>query len=267
VLQFSATLGAARARSAGGALFAAAALAASLAFATPSAAAEVFIYSATPTDVQIGQTDPVILDAHPDRAFFGMSPQIVHAKEGSQFGAGQDFTVLAFCIDFYTDTPTNWNADFTLNTVDYQYHDGVLGGAALGPDPDAETKVSTLINYGTDLWFTQAHNAMLQVRLAAVQGAIWQIMTGKTFVFHPALSPDPAWNQLIQDYADLHGLPGTVSQSQIRALFSDDGGAQAIAYALRTSVPEPETWALMLVGFFGAGSLLRKSRRRVPAAG
>ncbi len=37
---------------------------------------------------------------------------------------------------------------------------------------------------------------------------------------------------------------------------------------LTSAVPEPATWAMMLVGFFGAGTMLRQSRRRgasVPA--
>ena len=33
-----------------------------------------------------------------------------------------------------------------------------------------------------------------------------------------------------------------------------------------SAVPEPSTWAMMLVGFFGAGTMLRASRRRTAAA-
>ncbi len=31
---------------------------------------------------------------------------------------------------------------------------------------------------------------------------------------------------------------------------------------LTSAVPEPATWAMMLVGFFGAGSMLRTTRRK-----
>ena len=268
VFQFSAALTSPKTRAFGAGLVAAAAVAGTLAFATPAAAVEqVFVYSATPTSMQIGTTLEDISAAHPDRSFFGMAPQIVHAKEGTQFSAGEDFTVLAFCIDFYTDTPAGWNDDYTLNTINYQYERGPLTDAELGPDPDAEAKIGRLINYGTLLWNYHVHNEKLEVQIAAIQGAIWQIQTGLTLQFHPFFDPKPQWNTLIQQYADLSIVPAGVTQGEIKALFSGDGGSQAIAYAIRADVPEPATWGLMILGFFGAGSMLRRSRRRISAAG
>lgn len=265
VLQFSA----AKSRPFGAGLVAAAALAVTLAFAAPAAAAEqVFVYSASPTSSQFGTTVEDISAEHPNRGFFGMAPQIVHAKEGTEFSAGADFKVLAFCVDFFTDTPTdNYDPLTGLNPINYLYERGPLSDAELGADPDAEAKIGRLINYGTLLWDYHVHNEKLEVQLAAIQGAIWQIQTGLTFQFHPYFEPKPQWNTLIQNYADLSILPAGVSQGEIKALFSGDGGSQAIAYAIRADVPEPATWGLMILGFFGAGSMLRKSRRRASAAG
>ena len=266
MFQFSA---APKSRAFGAGFVAAAAVAATLAFATPAAAVEqVFVYSASPTSSQFGTTLEDISVEHPDRSFFGMAPQIVHAKEGTQFSAGADFTVLAFCIDFYTDTPMdNYDMDTGLNPINYQYKRGPLTDAALGPDPDAEAKIGRLINYGTLLWNYHVHNEKLEVQIAAIQGAIWQIQTGLTFQFHPFFDPKPQWNTLIQNYASLSIVPAGVSQGEIKALFSGDGGSQAVAYAIRADVPEPATWGLMILGFFGAGSMLRKARRRIAAAG
>jgi hypothetical protein len=36
--------------------------------------------------------------------------------------------------------------------------------------------------------------------------------------------------------------------------------------SLTSGVPEPNTWALMLIGFGGAGGMMRLSRRRALAA-
>jgi hypothetical protein len=268
VFQVSAALTSLKTRACAPGLLAAAAVAGALAFAAPAAATEVFVYSASPTSSQFGTTVEDISAEHPDRSFFGMAPQVVHAKEGTQFSAGADFTVLAFCIDFYTDTPMdNYDMDTGLNPINYQYERGPLSGAQLGADPDAEAKIGRLINYGTLMWNYHAHNEKLEVQLAAIQGAIWQIQTGLTFQFHPFFDPKPQWNTLIQNYANLSIVPAGVSQGEIKALFSGDGGSQAVAYAIRADVPEPATWGLMILGFFGAGSMLRKSRRRISTAG
>ena len=90
----------------------------------------------------------------------------------------------------------------------------------------------------------------------------------ETFSFIDGIGSSLGSNDhLIQEFANLQGVPNQVSSSQVRALFSHNGQSQAIAYSLRTAVPEPGVWSLMIVGFFGAGSLLRKSRRRVSTAG
>jgi hypothetical protein len=47
-------------------------------------------------------------------------------------------------------------------------------------------------------------------------------------------------------------------------MVDDYGGSSDVV--LRGLVPEPESWALMIVGFTGMGALLR-SRRRSPSRG
>ena len=246
----------------GAGIFAAAAMVAALAFAAPSAAvAGTFVInSATLTDMQFGTTD----NPTPDRTYFGMAPLITDIHENNP---SRDFTVLGFCIDFYTDM---YMPDPQSNMVNYAYHDGTLADSPLiaGAGPGAEMKITRLINFGTDLWVYHNHTPYVQARLAAIQGAIWQIMTGKTFTFIDGIGNSLAANDhLIQEFAVLQGVPVHTAHNQVRALFSHDGNSQAIAYSLRTGVPEPGVWSLMIVGFFGAGSILRKSRRRVSTAG
>ena len=248
----------------GAGCMAAAAMVAAMSFAAPAAAVEtVQVYSATLTDMQFGQTDdPTLAMLTPQRGYFGMAPLIVDAHDDT---TGQNFTVLGFCIDFYTDMHEDVGAG--QNMVNYAYYKGQLADSPL-VTPGTELKIARLINFGTDLWVYHNHTPYVQARLAAIQGAIWQIMTGKTFSFIDGIGSSLGSNDhLIQEFANLQGVPNQVSSSQVRALFSHDGQSQAIAYSLRTAVPEPGVWSLMIVGFFGAGSLLRKSRRRVSTAG
>ncbi len=48
--------------------------------------------------------------------------------------------------------------------------------------------------------------------------------------------------------------------------FEFDGLAGVRGLVPQGGIPEPSTWAMMLIGFFGAGAMLRSSRRRQVAA-
>jgi len=255
-----------------GGFAAAAVMAIGLSFAAPASAAQVTINSATPlgyglgidtTNVAFGQSDAWTADSD----FTGlMSPYVVAATEG-----GIDFTVLAFCVDFHTDLSWNFDPDVAVLTVnDTAYHDGSLNTVPDFDDPGGvkAAHVYNLIDLGQTLW--AGNLADKNLRLSAVQGAIWQVMTGKTFEFADygaggAVANLTDYNDLIQTYVNMPttSLPST---SAIRVLTSVDGQAQALAYAVQTAVPEPSTWAMMIGGFAGMGSMLR-FRRRMLARG
>ena len=231
--------------------------AAGLSFAAPASAADVFIFSATQTGDAIGTTVPEVSG----REAFRMAPFEIQAKEGTQFGAGEDFTALAFCIDFYTDMPMEDPADLVdgTNDINAQYGDGTLAGASA---QEQET-VFRLVDYGNYLYKFHSANPNTQTRLAALQGAIWQVLTHQTFKFYDSyLGPEA--DQLIQDYASLNGVV-LRNDRAMRVLLSQDG-FQGVAYSLRTGVPEPATWGLMIGGFFVVGAALRRARRAVPSA-
>lgn len=251
-------------------MLAAAALALTLSVAAPAAAADVFILTATPTDSnQFGTTAEDISGVVPNRApfgpqsIFGMSPLQVHGKV---LPGEAPLDVLAFCIDFATDMHDDgWDADLQQQKVNYAYNFGDV--ASMIADQQALTKITTLINYGTYLYNYKYSDPVTQTRLAAVQGAIWQVQTGYTFQYHPMYGAGGD-NNLIASYVNLQGfddVPASIRNREVKALFSHDGNSQALAYALRTAVPEPGAWSLMICGFFGAGAYLRKSRRRLAA--
>jgi hypothetical protein len=234
-----------------------AAIAGGLSLAAPASAADVFIYSATLSGDAIGTTVPAI----DGREAFRMSPFVLEAKDGAQFSAGQDFTALAFCVDFYTDMPMEAYEDQLdgTNDIDAGYADGTLAGATA----EEQETVFRLVDYGAYLYKHHSTHSNVQTQLAAIQGAIWQVVTHKTFTFYDSyLGPEA--DQLIQDYANLNGVLLREHRT-MRVLVSQDG-FQGVAYSLRAGVPEPATWGLMIGGFFVAGGVLRRARRRTLSA-
>jgi len=258
--QFAAAVGSFITRGvAGRAVVGAVAAAAALSLAAP-ASAGVILHTATPQDTwQFGTTSPTLEGLTPNRAFFGMSPYLITATEN-----GKTFNALAFCVQFYVDMPWNYDEISGINTVEGAYHEGDFLTLE-DTSADVRTKVFNLIEYGSDLWLGGA-TPQLNTQLAAVQGAIWQVMTGKHVEFLEAGWSDPANNYMIQDFVALASTP-RVTPVSVRTLISDNDEMQAIAFATRTAaVPEPAAWALMLVGFFTVGASVRSARRRTKLA-
>ena len=56
-------------------------------------------------------------------------------------------------------------------------------------------------------------------------------------------------------------ITGSGSTRQLRDFRASVGGVIGAA-----AVPEPATWGLMIGGFFGTGSVLRRRRRALPVA-
>jgi PEP-CTERM motif len=61
----------------------------------------------------------------------------------------------------------------------------------------------------------------------------------------------------------LSGLSGDVTAGYWDSYYGDNSGTQTLSV---TAVPEPASWALMLLGFFGLGAMVRGARRRQFAA-
>ena len=172
----------------------------------------------------------------------------------ANFGLGPSadtFTVWGFCIDIFTTLQSGY---FTQLPVDLQYHIGDLTDDGDGNALSASQvqQIYGLAALGTGL--INGGAADLQNKLSGIQGAIWTIE-------YPTLSFDgntDALDAYIAGYvAQAPSLTGSAY-----ALLSDDGSTQDFVIG----VPEPATWAMMILGFGLIGLTLRSQRRPAPTA-
>lgn len=113
-------------------------------------------------------------------------------------------------------------------------------------------------------------------RLSAVQAAIWQVASNRNVT---SVTPDAAFDLLVDN----------LSGPSLTSFFAGGYGPQGHNYTLLTpvqqfggkngktklpltqsfvsaAIPEPATWTMMILGFGGAGAMLRRSRRTVACA-
>lgn len=172
----------------------------------------------------------------------------------ANFGLGPSadtFTVWGFCVDIFDRIDSGY---FTQLPVDLQYHIGDLTGDGNGHALSASQvqQIYGLAALGTGLIHSGSPD--LQNKLSGIQGAIWAIE-------YPTLSFDgntDALDAYIAGYvAQAPSLHGSAY-----ALLSDDGRTQDFVIG----VPEPASWALMILGFGLIGLTLRGQRRPAPTA-
>jgi hypothetical protein len=178
------------------------------------------------------------------------------------------FQFLGFCIDVFDNISVGINSNQTLNLAynagpltNNGQHAPYLSSDLVTFSPTQLDNISRLVTFGTNLWNTDAltdpsHNLSsgLTDQLAAVQGAIWKL-ENPTFTIDGSNSVDG----LIATYTDqnfLNGLP----TGKIDTVFRP--GSQSFAFA----VPEPTTWAMMIMGFGAMGAVLRRRRSAVALA-
>jgi hypothetical protein len=222
------------------------ALAATTALAThASAAVEVYLDS-------MGQYNDAKVTISGPGLF--KNPDANAEKIVANFGIGPGdptFTVWGFCVDIFTAIDSGY---FTQKPQNLQYHIGDLADDGNGHALTATQiqEIYGLASLGTNLIKIGAPD--LQNKLSGIQGAIWAIE-------YPAFTVDgntDALDAYIAGYVaqapSLHGAA--------YALLSDDGSTQDFV----VGVPEPATWAMMILGFGLVGYALRRRRLQGLAA-
>ena len=181
-------------------------------------------------------------------------------------------TLYTFCVDLYHDISVGLDNDHDIvtgagdaqSTVNLPYQTALLTVNSDGPTSGVSgtalsalqiAEIGGLADLGGALINADATD--LSNKLAAVQGAIWEI----EYPTYTISAADPA----VQGYLDgfVANAAATQSQSPVIALYGANG--QGLIPA--GDVPEPASWALMLSGFGICGAVLRRRRHGSVAAG
>jgi hypothetical protein len=212
-------------------------------------------------------------------------PVLFTANVGTS-ASSNTFNFLGFCVDVYDEISIGVTAPATPTTLNLAYHDGALvdngeHGATQAADlvtftQTQKNEISALVNFGTNLWNTDAltdpthqlSNTLID-ELGGVQGAIWKI-ENPTFSVVGATSPyggagnAAAVTGYINTYSSTAFL-NTLATGHIDVVFDSNLPAHQ-AFAFATTVPEPDAWALMIIGFGGIGAAMRRRRNMTATA-
>ena len=190
-----------------------------------------------------------------------------------------NFDFLAYCVDIYHDiylgtlNGTGWDdVPAHPGVPGYYYHDeGLLtdsaantafaqGGTVLSQFQ--LNQVSSLLNYSNYLIANTANTTLRSRQLAGIQGAIWKVANpGYTIDGSDGVGNVDYWTNI---YAADAAVANYMPVGQMKAIYANDYRHQAFAFG--TGVPEPASWALMIVGFGAMGAMLRRRRMAaVPA--
>jgi hypothetical protein len=242
-----------------GGLMAIAAAGAALSLAAPAQAGNLTLISSTMNTNYTAQiTGPASpftgggLDVYEGPVTFTVS-------DSSHVGTYQ---ITAFCVDLFDEiglgafSPNlNYQTE-TLTTTrdtDGQHLGTNLSGTQL-------TEINRLLTLASGFETNALTNAS---NLAAIQGAIWEIENPLyTVSSHNGLNTTTAnfiTEAGINNPATAGYLPTGVQTTIIAAYDSHGNYHQAFAFAT-AAVPEPATWAMMIIGFGGVGAVMRKRR-------
>ena len=165
---------------------------------------------------------------------------------------------------------------FMIDTFDapiapgFAFYGGLVRLGSLGaiksvtaPPPGDLTKYLTVLGGKTATLTSVTPLKKLSLYIGSPDSfnAIRFIGTGYDFtlmgsqLWQPLAATDGDWGwgrRLIYDFGS-YGVTKVVFSSTRNSLEFDD-----LAGAIQTAVPEPSSWALMLLGFFGAGALIRR---------
>ena len=239
------------------------ALAAGLATASAGHAESIFLQSAT---MNTSYTAHIYSPPYPSAGYTDqyvyLAPMQFTAYDGVG-PVGDSNNLLAFCVDIFH--------HIGLGAVNLQYDDTQPFTSDSASPSTALTgaqkvQVGRLVNYGSLLFGSGATDEA--AKLAGLQGAIWQVIN-PTYTI-------TSFNGLVDGYmasyanaltynaaiGDLGPVSSKITFITETGKYGASGAHQSFAFA---AAPEPGTWALMILGFGGAGAMLRRSRRMIAA--
>jgi PEP-CTERM motif len=163
-------------------------------------------------------------------------------------------TLYAFCIDVLTNL---------ISYTPYSVSTSIPGFA----DPDKRAQLAAIMFNSNAVLNAALTQEDKDASSAALQVAIWEILY-ETGLSGYSVTDGNFW--VYGDFEPYIGLTNsylanvesglwTGDPSTLRALVSDTGNSQNLVFQT-APVPEPATWALMLLGFGAVGAALRRRK-------
>lgn len=167
-------------------------------------------------------------------------------------GATFDFAAGSYLIEWIGTADggayDGWNGACPAGDCTSGWRENFTAVSDPGPNPDLES-------FGLGSSFSSALSA-----LAAYKAA--PSITNNSFVWNGSMYVPDGFEVIAQPFIVNIGAPLTVKFFAGDGTPNDNFGGVSLRIS---AAPEPGTWALMLLGFGGAGMALR-TRRRTPAA-
>jgi hypothetical protein len=219
-----------------------------------------------------GYTGPVAVYSN------GVNFTATFVTGGALGAAGSNVPDLfGFCIDVFH--------EIGLGTQTLYYDDNKGDPGALATDNGGHNLVApvpqeltNLINLGYNIHENEVAAGVFdntsEMQIAAIQAAIWAIevpsVTVKVISANLGTTgPDSEFDQYqayFNSYVDgTYSLPTALSNDKVYTITSRQG-TQNFAIGWPIAVPEPSTWAMMLLGFGGMGAVVRRQRKAAAVA-
>ncbi|HLZ77340.1 PEP-CTERM sorting domain-containing protein [Phenylobacterium sp.] len=168
-------------------------------------------------------------------------------------------SLFGFCIDLYHDMNLgNLGWTYTTNQPD---GGGLIPNAPQTLSADQTKTITDLVDTG---WIMEMQGTApdLAAQEAAIQAAIWNVeVPGSVSNFNSGLVAS-----YYDTYANGPSSSWNLADANDRVFTISNGGNQSFAIGWPIAgVPEPTSWALMLTGFLGMGTMLRRQRKTVAA--